>query len=52
MWRTMHRTISNDLAKSINWRGVNGKISLAALKIKDVVIGKEIIDISNSIYKC
>uniref|UniRef100_A0A672LHI4 DUF4806 domain-containing protein n=1 Tax=Sinocyclocheilus grahami TaxID=75366 RepID=A0A672LHI4_SINGR len=38
VWRTMHRTISNDLAKSINWRGVNGKISLAALQIKDVVI--------------
>ncbi|XP_052409880.1 uncharacterized protein LOC127956169 [Carassius gibelio] len=38
VWRTMQRTISNDLAKSINWRGVNGKISLAALQIKDVVI--------------
>ncbi|KAK2905492.1 hypothetical protein Q8A67_007291 [Cirrhinus molitorella] len=39
VWRTMHQTISNELAKNINWRGVNGKISLAGLQIKDVLVG-------------
>ncbi|XP_077091506.1 uncharacterized protein LOC143742509 [Siphateles boraxobius] len=38
VWRIMRRTISNELAKIINWKGVNGKISLAALHLKDVVI--------------
>ncbi len=41
LWRTMWRIISNDFAKNINCKGVNGKLSLAALQLKDVVIGKD-----------
>lgn len=36
----MHTTITNSLAKNINMRGVNGKIGLQRLQLRDVVIGK------------
>ncbi|KAK6328219.1 hypothetical protein J4Q44_G00001970 [Coregonus suidteri] len=38
VWRLMRRTISNALAKNMNWRGVNRKISLASLQLREVLI--------------
>ncbi|KAA0721245.1 hypothetical protein E1301_Tti018142 [Triplophysa tibetana] len=37
-WRILKRVIANSLAKNLNWRGVNGKTSLATLQLRDVVI--------------
>ncbi|KAJ8011808.1 hypothetical protein DPEC_G00062090 [Dallia pectoralis] len=37
-WRVMGHTISNSLAKTMNWRGINGKTSLASRRLKDVFI--------------
>ncbi|XP_041915767.1 uncharacterized protein LOC121680446 [Alosa sapidissima] len=37
-WRLIGRVISNGLAKGLNWRGVNGKTSLASLHLKEVII--------------
>ncbi|KAJ7995816.1 hypothetical protein DPEC_G00248510 [Dallia pectoralis] len=37
-WRVMGHTISNSLVKTINWRGINGKTSLASRRLKDVFI--------------
>ncbi|XP_056275980.1 uncharacterized protein LOC130197360 isoform X2 [Pseudoliparis swirei] len=38
VWRLMKHTISNTLAKETNWRGVNGKTSMASLQLKTAVI--------------
>uniref|UniRef100_A0A673YC31 Uncharacterized LOC115201467 n=1 Tax=Salmo trutta TaxID=8032 RepID=A0A673YC31_SALTR len=38
VWRLMRHTISNALAKNMNWRGVNRKISLGSLRLRDVLI--------------
>eukprot|EP00063_Salmo_salar_P060531 XP_014035366.1 PREDICTED: uncharacterized protein LOC106589651 isoform X2 [Salmo salar] len=38
VWRLMRHTISNALAKNMNWRGVNRKISLGGLRLRDVLI--------------
>nr|XP_023849253.1 uncharacterized protein LOC111968001 [Salvelinus alpinus] len=38
MWRLMRHTISNALAKNMNWRGVNRKISLGSLRLREVLI--------------
>lgn len=40
VWRIMKQAIKNDLAKTVNWRGVNGKTSFQSLELKSVVIGK------------
>lgn len=41
-WRILKRVIANSLAKNLNWRGVNGKTSLATLQLREVVISKYI----------
>lgn len=41
-WRILKRVIANSLARNLNWRGVNGKTSLATLQLRDVVISKYI----------
>lgn len=38
-WRILKRLIANSLAKNLNWRGVNGKTSVATLQLREVVIG-------------
>ncbi|XP_051557110.1 uncharacterized protein LOC127442869 isoform X1 [Myxocyprinus asiaticus] len=38
VWRVMKQTMKNDLAKMVNWRGVNGKTSFQSLELKNVVI--------------
>ncbi|XP_067309016.1 uncharacterized protein [Pseudorasbora parva] len=38
VWRIMKQAIKNDLAKTVNWRGVNGKTSFQSLEFKSVVI--------------
>ncbi|XP_048828365.1 uncharacterized protein LOC125705993 [Brienomyrus brachyistius] len=38
VWRLMRKTISNSLARNMNWKGLNGKTSFAALRLKDVMI--------------
>ncbi|XP_051991839.1 uncharacterized protein LOC127650438 [Xyrauchen texanus] len=38
VWRIMHATIANSLAKQMNMRGVNGKIGFQRLQLRDVVI--------------
>uniref|UniRef100_A0A3B3SS43 DUF4806 domain-containing protein n=1 Tax=Paramormyrops kingsleyae TaxID=1676925 RepID=A0A3B3SS43_9TELE len=37
-WRILKKVFFNTLAKKLNWRGVNGKTSLASLKLREVVI--------------
>ncbi|XP_042610030.1 uncharacterized protein LOC109079198 [Cyprinus carpio] len=37
-WRILKRLIANSLAKNLNWRGVNGKTSVATLQLREVVI--------------
>ncbi|KAA0721524.1 hypothetical protein E1301_Tti021149 [Triplophysa tibetana] len=37
-WHILKRVIANSLGKNLNWRGVNGKTSLATLQLRDVVI--------------
>ncbi|KAI4880210.1 hypothetical protein NFI96_032869, partial [Prochilodus magdalenae] len=36
-WRILKQTIKNNLAKTVNWRGVNGKTSFQSLELKSVV---------------
>lgn len=38
VWRVMAKVMTNQLAKMINWRGVNGKSAFEPLGIKDVVL--------------
>ncbi|TNN56495.1 hypothetical protein EYF80_033292 [Liparis tanakae] len=38
VWCLMKHTISNTLAKETNWRGGNGKTSMASLQLKTAVI--------------
>ncbi|XDV37898.1 hypothetical protein PO909_007424, partial [Leuciscus waleckii] len=38
IWRIMHGLVTNDLAKKINMRGINGKIGFQRLRLRDVVI--------------
>lgn len=42
-WRVLRRLFANNLAKQLSWSGVDGKMSLASLQLKDVVIGKNIL---------
>ncbi|KAM6943952.1 uncharacterized protein PEZ65_001879 [Lycodopsis pacificus] len=37
VWRVLGKMVSNTLAKTINWRGVNGKTGFESLGLKDVV---------------
>ncbi|XP_028254437.1 uncharacterized protein LOC114430561 [Parambassis ranga] len=37
-WQVLKKLISNTLAKSLNWRGVNGKTSVAGLNLREVII--------------
>lgn len=39
VWRIMKKTLGNSLAKTINWRGLNGKTSFSSLHLKGVIIG-------------
>ncbi|XP_062864512.1 uncharacterized protein LOC134326277 [Trichomycterus rosablanca] len=39
MWRIMKRTVTNSLAKKLNWRGINGKTAFNSLLLKDVIAG-------------
>ncbi|KAG7329720.1 hypothetical protein KOW79_005942 [Hemibagrus wyckioides] len=38
VWRIMRQPIKNDLAKAVNWRGVNGKTLFQTLELKNIVI--------------
>uniref|UniRef100_A0A667YNN4 Uncharacterized protein n=1 Tax=Myripristis murdjan TaxID=586833 RepID=A0A667YNN4_9TELE len=38
VWRIMKQTITNNLAKHTNWRGINGKMAMSSLQLKNVVI--------------
>ncbi|KAG2460013.1 KCNC2 protein, partial [Polypterus senegalus] len=38
VWRIMRQTLTNSLAKQLNWRGINGKTCFHSLHIKDIVI--------------
>ncbi|XDV28631.1 hypothetical protein PO909_031864 [Leuciscus waleckii] len=38
VWRIMTATITNSLAKNINMRGVNGKISFKSLQLRNIVL--------------
>jgi len=40
VWRIMAKLMTNELAKQINWRGLNGKYGFQPLAIKDVVLSK------------
>lgn len=40
VWRIMHAMITNSLARTINMRGINGKIGFQRLQLTNVVIGK------------
>ncbi|KAG7459048.1 hypothetical protein MATL_G00227070 [Megalops atlanticus] len=37
-WRVLKKTISNALARKLNWRGIDGKTSLASLQLREVII--------------
>ncbi|KAL7852024.1 hypothetical protein SRHO_G00178090 [Serrasalmus rhombeus] len=37
VWRILKQTIKNDLAETVNWRGVNGKTGFQSLQLKNVV---------------
>ncbi|KAL7852800.1 hypothetical protein SRHO_G00185850 [Serrasalmus rhombeus] len=37
VWCILKQTIKNDLAKTVNWRGVNGKTGFQSLQLKNVV---------------
>ncbi|XP_062868933.1 uncharacterized protein LOC134331441 [Trichomycterus rosablanca] len=39
VWRIMKRTVTNSLAKKLNWRGINGKTAFNSLLLKDVIAG-------------
>ncbi|XP_076877035.1 uncharacterized protein LOC143526423 isoform X2 [Brachyhypopomus gauderio] len=39
VWRIMKRTVTNSLAKKLNWRGINGKMAFSSLCLKDVIAG-------------
>jgi len=43
VWRIMTATITNSLAKNINMRGVNGKISFKSLQLRNIVLGKSVV---------
>ncbi|KAF7695280.1 hypothetical protein HF521_007003 [Silurus meridionalis] len=38
IWRIMKQTIKNDFAKTMNWKGANGKTPFQGLELKNVVI--------------
>ncbi|TRY58333.1 hypothetical protein DNTS_031777 [Danionella cerebrum] len=38
VWRIMSKLMTNQLARQINWRGVNGKYGFEQLVIKDIVL--------------
>ena len=40
VWRVMARLMTNQLAKLMNWRGINGKCGFESLAIHDVVLSK------------
>lgn len=40
VWRIMKYTLSNSLAKMLNWRGINGKTAFQNLMLKYVITGK------------
>ncbi|KAL2097880.1 hypothetical protein ACEWY4_007087 [Coilia grayii] len=37
VWKMMGRVFTNELARNLNWRGINGKVALSKLKIKDII---------------
>nr|XP_055049605.1 uncharacterized protein LOC129435180 [Misgurnus anguillicaudatus]XP_055049606.1 uncharacterized protein LOC129435180 [Misgurnus anguillicaudatus] len=39
VWRVLKATFTTALARGMNWRGVNGKIGVQCLVVKEVVIG-------------
>ncbi|KAL7845649.1 hypothetical protein AOLI_G00238410 [Acnodon oligacanthus] len=39
VWRVMRCTVTNSLAKQLNWRGINGKAGFQNLLLKEVIIG-------------
>lgn len=45
----MGATLTHSLAKNINMRGINGKIGFQHLHIKDVVIGKFVLRLTDSL---
>lgn len=50
VWRIMKQAIKNDFAKTVNWRGVNGKTPFQNLEFKSVVIGKILRNTQKSIF--
>lgn len=41
VWRILKQAIKNDLAKTISWRGLNGKVPFEKLHLRAVVTGKD-----------
>ncbi|KAK6322546.1 hypothetical protein J4Q44_G00073380 [Coregonus suidteri] len=37
VWRIMAHIISHDLSKTMNWRGINGKVPFCQLQLKEIV---------------
>lgn len=50
--RIMGATVSHSLAKSINMRGINGKIGFQNLQIKDTVIGRFVLRLLSPSHAC
>jgi len=42
VWRVLKATFTTAVARVMNWRGVNGKIGVHSLVLKEVVIGKNL----------
>ncbi len=40
VWQIIRQAIKTDLAKAVNWRGVNEKTPNQILEYKNIVIGK------------
>ncbi|KAL2096964.1 hypothetical protein ACEWY4_006171 [Coilia grayii] len=38
VWRIMGSVFTNQLARHLNWRGINGKVALSKLKIREIII--------------
>uniref|UniRef100_A0A9J7ZVN5 DUF4806 domain-containing protein n=1 Tax=Cyprinus carpio carpio TaxID=630221 RepID=A0A9J7ZVN5_CYPCA len=42
VWRVLKATFTTPVARGMNWRGVNGKIGVQRLVVKEVIIGKNL----------
>jgi len=39
VWRILSFLLSNDMARQINWRGINGKVAFKDTSLKTVING-------------